>query len=270
MDEPEQPSPGLPLAGIHVLVTRPPQQAGRLAELIERDGGVAIRFPVVEIAEPADSAALLAIIDRLGEFDLAIFISPNAVAKAMNLVRARRRHLPQDLRIACVGSGSARELRHFGVENVLAPAARFDSEGLLELPELGDVAGQRVVIFRGEGGRELLGNTLRDRGARVEYAECYRRVRPDADIGPLLRLWARGAVDIVTVTSVEGLRNLYDMLGKLGRSWLIKTPIIVVSRRIAEACHELGFKNAVIVAGAASDEAILDAIRAWRQGQNSL
>lgn len=252
------------LAGIGVLVTRPARQADRLVRLIEEASGRAVRFPVIEIAEPLDNAPLLALIDRLERFDLAIFISPNAVEKAMNLVRARRGDWPARVSVACVGRGSAKALKHFGIERAVMPTGRFDSEALLAEPALADVAGKRIVVFRGDGGRELLGNTLRGRGAEVDYAECYRRLRPSVDPTPLLRQWARGEIDIVTITSVEALRNLYDMVGKAGRSWLVRTPIVVLAETHALACRELGFKQAPIVAREASDEAILEAIQAWR------
>ncbi len=253
-----------------MLVTRPHNQAENLARLIEQEGGEAIRFPVIEIAEPKDTQALLTIIDRLDKFTLAIFISPNAVNRAMNLILARRGGLPPNLRIACVGRGSARELKHFGLDDVIVPTGRFDSEALLELPEMQQVAGDKIVIFRGEGGRELLGDSLKARGANIEYAECYRRMRPNADVTPLLRRWARGEVDIVSVTSVDGLHNLFDMLGKAGQQWLIRTPLVTVSERMTEVCRELGFKAEPQIAAQASDEAVVEAIKAWRAAQKSL
>lgn len=250
------------LRGLRVLVTRPQPQAEALARLIEAAGGEAIRFPVVEILAPADSRPLLALIERLHEFDLAIFISPNAVNRALNLVKARR-DWPAPLPIACVGKGSAKELKHFGLTPAIVPQGRFDSEALLEEPQLKAVDGKNVVIFRGDGGREVLANTLAERGARVEYAECYRRVKPNVDTAPLLRRWARGEIDLVTVTSAEALRNLYDLLGKLGQQWLVKTPAVVVSERIAQICRELGFKSEVMVSPQASDESIVQTLRAW-------
>jgi len=266
---PESPAPPHTLAGVRVLVTRPREQAENLARLIEARGGEAIRFPVIEIAEPQDPRALFAVIDRLKDFALAIFISPNAVNRAMNLILARG-GLPLGLRVACVGRGSAHELKRFGVDKVIVPPDRFDSEALLALPELQQVAGKRIVIFRGNGGRELLGDTLRARGAEIEYAECYRRLRPDTDTTPLLRRWARGEIDIVSVTSVDGLRNLFDMVGKTGQPWLVRTPVVVVSERMAQVCRELGFATEPRVSATAGDEAILEAIQAWRDGQNTL
>lgn len=257
------------LAGVHVLVTRPAQQAHDLCAALRAEGAEVLHFPVVEILDPRDTAALLALIDRLEEFSLAIFISANAVNKAMNLIRTRR-EWPAQLAVACVGKGSAKELRHFGFDHIITPSGRFDSEALLALPSLNNVVGQKIVIFRGDGGRELLGNTLSERGASVEYGECYRRAKPNADVAPLLRAWARNSVDVVTLTSVEGLRNLYDLLGKLGQSWLIKTPVVVISERIAQACRELGFKHEPLIADEASDAAIVRTIRNWHARQKAL
>lgn len=266
----ESASPGGALQGVRVLVTRPRDQAEKLAHLIEGEGGEAIRFPVIEIVEPKDTQALLSVIDRLDQFSLAIFISPNAVNRAMHLILARRGVWPRNVRIACVGRGSARELEHFGAGNVIVPAGRFDSEALLALPELQQMKGKRIVVFRGEGGRELLGDTLKARGADIEYAECYRRARPHVDVTPLLHRWTRGEIDIVSLTSVDGLHNLFDMLGPAGQPWLARTPVIVVSRRMAEVCRELGLKTEPLVAAQASDETILEAIKTWRGTQKTL
>ena len=146
---PESSVSGRSLEGVRVLVTRPRDQAENLAHLIEQEGGEAIRFPVIEIAEPSDLQALHAVIDRLDTFTLAVFISPNAVTRAMNLILAKRGGIPSKLRVACVGRGSERELKHFRIENVIVPSARFDSEALLARPELQQVAGEKILIFRG-------------------------------------------------------------------------------------------------------------------------
>lgn len=254
------------LVGLTVMVTRPAHQAAHLEGLLREAGATPLRFPVLEILDPEDSGPLLALIDRLQEFDLAVFISPNAVNKAMNLIRARR-ELPPGLRVAAVGKRSAMELKNFlGREPDLFPRRKFDSEALLALPELQDVRGRRVVIFRGDGGREYLGDTLRARGAEVEYANAYRRGRPRADIGRLQREWARGGIDVITITSGEGLRNLFDMVGKLAQHWLRRTQLVVVSERLVPLARELGFKQEPVVAAEASDEAMVEAIRAWRAG----
>lgn len=251
-----------PLAGLNVLVTRPAHQADAFCAMIESAGGRAVRFPVLEILDPEDSKALLELIDALDGFDIAVFISPNAVSKAMNLIHARRA-FPPGLKVAAIGQKSAQELRRYGHPADICPQARFDSEALLELPEMQAVAGKRVVIFRGDGGREMLGDTLKARGAHVEYANAYRRGRPKADAGPIMYLWSRGELHLVTVTSTEGLRNLFDMVGKLGQMWLRRTPLLVGSERMLATAEELGFKQTPTVASDPSDEAMYEALCTW-------
>lgn len=246
----------LPLAGRGIVLTRPRLQAEMLAQRVRVAGGTPLLFPAIEICDLPDLGPLLALVDRLAEFDLAVFISPNAVHKALNLIRARRGTAwPPGLKVAAVGRGSRRELEHQGLQSVVAPTAHADSEALLALPELKAVAGRRVVIFRGDGGRELLGDTLAARGASVEYAECYRRARPHADSASLLTSWARGAVHAVTVSSNEGLANLYEMLGKLGQHWLRGTPLFVSHPRVAENAARLGVRE-IVVAGVADADVV--------------
>ena len=196
------------LAGLKIAITRPRDQAAPLARRIEQAGGIPLLFPLLDIAPAQDQQALREQISRLAQFDLAIFISPNAVQYGMAAIRAAG-ELPQNLKIATVGQGSAKALRELGIAEVIAPAERFDSEGLLALPELQHVAGWRVLILRGDGGRELLGDTLRARGATVEYAACYRRSKPQQDIAALID----AVPDALTVTSSEALDHLWQMLG---------------------------------------------------------
>lgn len=243
-----------PLRGKNIVVTRPVHQARELAALIRAAGGNPILFPVLEIRDVEDLKPLLALIERLDEFDLAIFVSPNAVTKAMNLITARRA-LPAKLALVAIGRGSVKELGRFGATEVISPARRFDSEALLELPALQDVSGKRVVIFRGDGGRELLGDTLQARGALVEYAECYRRGTPDLDAAPLLKAWARNELHAITVTSSEGLHNLIEMIGSLGRTRLRKTPLFAPHARIAEVARGLGL--ATVIVTEAGDEGLI-------------
>ncbi len=246
-----------PLAGRGIVVTRPAQQSGPLAERISAAGGHPILFPVLEIIDTPDLQPLIDVSARLEDYQLAVFISPNAVVRTMSQVLPRR-IWPARLRVAAIGKGSVRELERFGVTGVIAPARYFDSEHLLELPELQTVAGQRVAIFRGDGGRELLGDTLAARGARVDYIECYRRTRPDADAAPLLQAWAGDALHAVTITSSEGLRNLFAMVGQSGQLRLQQTPVFAPHPRIAAVARELGC-NAVIDT-APGDDGLMDAL----------
>lgn len=232
-------------------MTRPAHQAQAFARMIREAGGRPILFPTIEIRTIDDPRPFLRIVDRLDAFDLAVFVSPNAVERALGLITARR-ELPRRLQVAAVGGGSARALERSGITGVTAPEGRADSEALLELPQFSTMRGKRVVIFRGTGGRELLGATLSERGATVEYAECYRRVKPELDAAPLLEIWRRKGIDAVTVTSSEGLRNFAEMIGPAGRARLADTPLFVPHPRIAEAAHELAVRR-VIVTGPGDD-----------------
>lgn len=233
------------LEGRGVVITRPAHQSEALAALIRERGGRPMLFPVIEIRELEDTAALDAIIRRLDDFDLAIFVSPNAAQKGWAAIHARRSFPPQ-LAIATIGRASARELRRLGASPVIAPHEGSDSESLLAMPELHAVAGKRIVIFRGIGGRELLRETLEARGASVEYAECYRRARSQADAASLAAAWGCGEIDAVVVTSSEGLRNLCEMLGDAARDHLRETPLFVPHPRIAATARELGLTQVVV------------------------
>ena len=194
------------LRGKRIVVTRPAEQAEKLAREIEARGGSALRFPVLAIFDADDPRPLRDAAARIDGFDLAIFVSPNAARKALAVI-TEKRPWPAKVAAAAMGETSARSIAAFGVARILAPeGGRFDSEALLERPELQAEAlrGRRVAIFRGDAGRELLGETLAARGARVERIPCYRRGRPRIDAGPLRTALAQGAVDALTVTSSEG------------------------------------------------------------------
>lgn len=236
----------LPLTGKTIVVTRPRAQAGALADALAAAGGEALLFPLLEISAAADPAELVAAAARLGDYGLAVFISPNAVEHALPVLLARA-PWPPGLVPAAVGQGTVRALAAHGIGGCVAPRERFDSEALLALPELqaGRVAGLRVAIFRGDGGRELLADTLRERGAAVDCVACYRRSPPAGGAAPLLEAWRAGRLDAITLSSSEGLRYLVDMLDAEGRTRLAQTPLFVPHARIAENARALGLRMVV-------------------------
>ena len=236
----------LPLAGRRIVVTRPANQAKGLLDQIRAAGGDALACPTLEIRALDDPAPFFAVAERLEQFDLAIFVSRNAVREALKLLGGRR--MPARMTLATVGAGSRAELDAAGLRNVLAPPGRPDSEALLALPLLREVAGKRVVIFRGDGGRAFLGEELGRRGALVEYAACYRRVIPADGAAALERAWTAGPVHALTVSSGEGLANLAQLLGAAATARLGDTPLFVPHPRIAEQAARLGARQ-VRIAG---------------------
>jgi uroporphyrinogen-III synthase len=241
------------LNGAGVLVTRPAEQADKLCRLIAACGGRPIVFPALEIRPTADPETARILLTDVDGWDLLVFVSRNAVAFARRLLG--KPGLPRGQRLAAVGRATAEALADAWRAPDLVPTDRFDSETLLAMDELQSMAGKRVLIVRGHGGRALLGDTLTARGAEVAYAEVYQRVRPDADPLPLLRRWAN-EVHWVTITSNEILQNLSAVLGPEGAPLLRQTPLVVISERMGAQARRLGCAR-VRVAAKAEDEAIL-------------
>lgn len=234
------PTADAPLGGIGILVTRPREQAAGLMNDLRQLGAHPILFPALAILPPHEQVPLQAVIARLEHFQLAIFISPTAAQRGMAAVSAIRTW-PSGLPVAAVGKGTAKALHELGIEEVLQPESGADSEHLLALPQLQAMAGKEVAIFRGEGGREILAQTLRERGAQVTYAECYRRGLPmESDPAPILELFAEDKIQAVTAYSGETLDNLFQLLGNAGKDYLCRTPLFVPHPRIAERAQQLG------------------------------
>ncbi len=236
-----------------MLVTRPAHQSEGLCSAIEGSRGRPVRFPTLEILGPRDKREARTQLTGASRADLLIFISANAVQYAFPLLPEQ---LPVDVDIAAVGSATARALTDAGLDPTLTPD-RMDSEGLLALPSLQNVAGKTVYILRGEGGRELLYDTLVERGALVQQVDVYRRQVPQRPAGTnnLVQNWER-LVDAVSATSNAILDNLFTLLGEPGAALIRGTPLVVVSQRMAEHAVELGCE-VVYVASSARDADVL-------------
>jgi uroporphyrinogen-III synthase len=252
------------LCGKTIVVTRPRAQAPRLTSWIAEHGGEPLLFPLLDIAPADDPEPLRLAIAQLDRYALAVFISPNAVDFSVPAILSARAW-PAALQAVAIGPGSVASLAEYGIRNALAPLERFDSEALLELPALQRpcVAGKRVLIFRGNGGRELLADSLRERGAEVDYVSCYQRSAPDS-AAALEALWRSDQLDALTVSSSEGLRNLVDLLDAPARASLRTTPVFVPHPRIAELAQKLGLQRVILTEPA--DAGIIAALNVynWR------
>lgn len=242
-----------PLKNKTVLVTRPDQLSSSLLQRIKEAGGTALHYPVLLINDVKDSEELLSILDGLSSFDIAIFISPTAVNMTLNKINA----LPSQLTLAVIGKSTEKALNEFGYHPTILPAD-FNSESLLQHPELQEnkVSGKSIVIFRGVGGRDLLGNTLFERGAKITYAETYRR---DNNALESLNINILSSIDIITVTSNQGLQNLHDLTDESLRSTLTLIPIIVPSERVYRLAEHLGFTK-IIQSRNATDDACMQSL----------
>ena len=251
-----------PLRGVGVLVTRPERQASGLVAAVEAQGGDAIRFPVIE-AQPIAQSDVVATAETLQVPDIAILVSVNAVRYGLRYVG--------DARVAAVGPATAGAVQASGREVDIRSPGGFNSEQLLTTPELQDVSGKVVRIIRGNGGRELLANTLRDRGAVVEYLEVYRRVLPhydEAEIAAVCHQWRAGIIDVVTVLSVETLRNLVQLLSAECLELLGKTRLVTPARRVIKAANNRFPGIPTLLANGPQADDLVEAIVASMQPGN--
>jgi uroporphyrinogen-III synthase len=238
---------------LKILVTRPAHQAEPLCTLIAAEGGQAIRLPVIEIVDVEDQSPLRHCRTHLNEIDIAIFISTNAVEKTLPTL-LESGNLPTHLQLIGVGQRTVEALTTRGLP-AHCPPPPYNSEAVLTMPQLqpATVQNKQIVIFRGEGGRELLAETLQQRGAKTTYVNVYRRHQPPVPN------WLNDQlpVDIIIITSGEGLQNLFTML--TGQEWLPHTPLVVMSQRLVTEAQQLGSQAPIWIAPTASDEGLLSA-----------
>ncbi|MCI0654525.1 MAG: uroporphyrinogen-III synthase [Methylococcaceae bacterium] len=245
------------LDGLVILVTRPERQAQNFCNLIEANGGQALRFPTLEIQALNPSGGVFANLEILKQFDWLVFISANAVYFALKACD-NGLFIPAHLKVAAIGQATAAALERSGIAVDLAPRDQFSSEAFLALPGMQSVTGQRFLIVRGQGGRENLADTLRQRGAQVVYAEVYQRLRPVVDIDDL-KGWRERDIDAVTIFSGESLINFVAMLGREGMARFRNIPLLVAGERIAAQAEREGFRK-VILASNATDWALFEAL----------
>jgi uroporphyrinogen-III synthase len=231
-----------PLDGAGIVITRPTRQAAGLAREIAALGGKPLIFPSIVILPPRDRAPLDEARRRLGEYAYAVFVSANAVEFGVGDPAA----WPPQVIAFAPGPGTAAALREVGVPDVRLPVTSMDSDGLLALPEFANVAGKAIVIFRGGGGRDVLRDALLARGARVVQVDCYRRARPTSNPDGLAEAWRERRIDAVTITSTEGLTNLWALLDEEGHGFFTATPTFVPHIRIAEHARALGVATVIV------------------------
>ncbi|HVO88855.1 MAG TPA: uroporphyrinogen-III synthase [Casimicrobiaceae bacterium] len=225
-----------PLHGLGVIITRPARQSAAISTQLAALGARPIVWPAIVILPPDDPAALARVHAELDHYDIAIFVSANAAEfGAPDPAR-----WPRTLQTFAPGPGTVEALAAVGIRGAIMPAVSLDSEGLLALPELRSVEGKRVAIFRGQEGRELLGATLRERGAHVQYVECYRRSAPSGDATGLLDIVRERRAHALSLTSVEGLENLVAAVGTEGLRFFASLKTFAPHRRIVAAARQRG------------------------------
>ena len=250
-----------PLKDAGILITRPVGQGEVLQARFEAKGAEVLHFPTIEIAPVVRSPELERSLEPLDSYHYAIFISPNAVEYAAELIDLST--LPAKLKVAAIGPGTARALTARGRKPDILPRDGANSEALLRLKSLNKVAGKRILIVRGLGGRELLAETLEERGAYVEYAEVYRRNVPRIDQAELTQWFRQGKLDLIAVTSRDALLNLERMLSPGLTPYFKSAQLLVPSARMVKLATALGVRRRPVIAGEATDTALVNATVNW-------
>lgn len=264
--------PTTPLTGLRVLVTRPQQQANKWQALLQQQGATILRAPLLEIVpftadqQSPETGAIRSRLAHLQHYQHLIFVSQNAVHFGLQWMQDCDALLADYARCYAVGSATAKLLQDSGY-HVTAAGNTMNSEALLALPELQAVADQQILIFRGQGGRPLLGQALEARGAAVDYLELYQRKQP-ADTAQQLRHsdWGQ-AGDVVALHSGESLHNWHSIIEQLQRPDWYKIPLLVPGARVQQLAQSLGFST-IITADNATDREMSQTLATWHRLRN--
>ena len=254
---------GPSLQGQCVLNTRPLHQQSELNKRLQDDGAEVLNLPAIEIVATEESAFLLSLAQNIEHYHIALFVSRNAVDGAFRYLSNKQ--LPSDLQLGVIGEASFQALHDLvgDRDRRLIRSHPFNSEGLLAAPELQQVDGRNIIIFRGQQGRNLLGDELKKRGATISYCEVYRRQQPAFDITQFKKNYSQLPPTVAVFTSTEGMNNVLELLDRESRQKLSNTPWLLISERMRESAVKLGHNATIIIAKNARDEGIHQALSEW-------
>lgn len=239
-----------------VLLTRPTDECAQQTQALREEGVFAASLPLLAIEPLPSSDSQRQILASLDQYDAVIVVSKPAARLALERAPTS---LGQTVWFS-VGAGTAAILEKRGL-HVTYPETGDDSEALLNLAQLRTALSgphPRVLIIRGEGGREALAEHLRDQGAAVEYLQLYRRSIPVYPPGTLATRIASERLNAVVVSSGQGFQHLHQLAGE---QWpaIRALPLFVPSPRVAALARDAGALNVVDCRGA-STSALLAAL----------
>lgn len=250
-----------PLSGVRVLITRPVMPASRTAQRLAALGATPYVFPSTIIEAPTDPAPLRAALRQLSAYHAAIFVSPSAAEMTLAPFGSLPINLPASLQVFAPGAGTAEALTILGATSVAMPTTTFDSEGLLALDALSSkaVKGKRIVVFRGNDGRDVLPVELIKRGALVDVIAAYQRRAPSTPPTGLLEIIDRGEINAISAMSSDALFNLMALVSAAdARTSLLALPVYASHPRIVETANAAGFRN--VIATQAGDAGLITAL----------
>ena len=244
-----------------ILVTRPSPAGDILVSRLRTLGLVAWSFPLIEFSPGRELNSLTDRLDTLTSNDLVFTLSQHAVTFAHAHLQQAHKTWPVQPSYFAIGRTTALALHKVSGIDVRYPLDQEISEVLLQLPELQNIQGKRALILRGNGGRELLAKTLTERGAIVEFCECYQRNMKYYDGAEEAMRWHTRGVHTLVVTSGEMLQQLFSLTPLWYReNWLLRCRLIVVSERLVNLARELGWQD-IQVADNAENDALIRALQ---------
>lgn len=240
------------MAKPRVLVTRPEHQAQGQTVLLASMGIDPVPLPLLDITPIAETDPTFPLLrSRIMDLDLyhkIIFTSANAVTAGMELIDQYWPQLPIGIEWFAIGQQTALKLKSYSIAAQYSPAG-YDSEALLSLPLLQNIAEQKILIMRGEGGRETLAKQLTQRNAKVDYANLYRRGMPHYTSEQIMGTISDKSLAAILLTSGEAMNNLTQLIDKHALKALKHTTLVVPSARVARIAAELGYTRIITASG---------------------
>lgn len=252
-----------PLFGKTIVVTRPKEQAGKLAAKIKAAGARAVLVPTIRIAPPSSYSSLDKALKILASYEVLVFTSRNAVDSFFGRARSLRLgRLKTPSELFAVGTQTAKALRRHGWKSARAPEIH---RGEALARSLGEVKGKRILIPRAKAAREVLPRELRRRGAKVSVVEAYRTV-PDKTGLLRLKKALKGRIDAVTFTSGSTVREFVAQAGSAACRGLFKTAAAASIGPITSAALKLYGISPAIQAKKATAESLLQGLKSYFNG----
>ncbi|GAB1438043.1 uroporphyrinogen-III synthase [Providencia sp.] len=244
---------------MRVLVTRPEPSGSELVTAIIAKGGNAFSSPLIRIGSGAQLNTLISQLDSLNTNDLVFLLSKNAVEYANLALEQMGRSWSDKLSYFGIGRSTGQFFQETTGKSIRWSEQGETSEVLLTHPELQFLEGKQALLLRGNGGRELLASTLRARGAKVSYCECYARHPVEYDKNLFNRQWFQTEITDVVITSGQMLALLEELITEEYQAWWFSRRLLVVSERIADHARKSGWQK-VCVANSADNNALLEAL----------
>ncbi|OZG74638.1 hypothetical protein BTA51_06520 [Hahella sp. CCB-MM4] len=241
-----------------VLLTRPEPDNDSLKTLLTNQGFDVRELPLLQIEQLPESPEIRTLAMNIDQFQEVICTSKHAANWLMQLLDTYWPQIPVGIRWYAMGSGSATPLIEYGLE-VSLPVTGNTSEDMLQRPELQNLDQHKVLLVKGEGGRDTLAQGLTERGASVDTLELYRRTQAEYPHETLKAVFGQWQPDQIVVLSGEALDSLWSLCRKIGYA-LKSTRCIVPSQRVADKAKALNLN--VAVAASLHDESLADMINA--------